>query len=40
MSPDQGKTGNVIGLGILATARGVPAGTTGVTGFRPPYDPI
>ncbi len=40
MSPDQGKTSNVVGLGILAEARGVALPECGVTGFRPPYDPV
>lgn len=40
MSPDQGKTGNVVGLGILAAARGLPDGRAGVTTFRPPFDTV
>ena len=40
MSPDQGKTSNVVGLGILAAARGIPLPDCGTTGFRPPYDPV
>jgi len=37
---DQGKTGNINGLAILAetTGRGIPA--TGTTTFRPPYAPV
>lgn len=40
MGPDQGKTGNVAGLGILAAANGVALPSLGVTTFRPPYTPV
>ncbi len=40
MSPDQGKTSNVVGLGILAEARGRTLPECGTTTFRPPYDPV
>lgn len=40
MAPDQGKTGNVVGLGIVAAARQLPLDQCGVTTFRPPYDPV
>ena len=40
MSPDQGKTSNVVGLGILAKARGRSLPECGTTTFRPPYDPV
>jgi len=40
MSPDQGKTSNVVGLGILSAVRGVSVPECGTTGFRPPYDPV
>jgi len=40
MATDQGKTGNVIGLAILAglTGRSIPE--TGTTVYRPPYTPV
>ncbi|MEO1331781.1 MAG: hypothetical protein AAFW46_19275, partial [Pseudomonadota bacterium] len=40
MATDQGKTGGVQGLGVLAEAlgRGIPE--TGITTFRPPYTPV
>ena len=40
MSPDQGKTSNVIGLGILSEERGLPLAECGITTFRPPYEPV
>ena len=40
MSPDQGKTANVTGLGILAEARGRPMAASPPTTFRPPFDPV
>ena len=40
MSPDQGKTSNVVALGILGEATGRPLDECGVTTFRPPYDPV
>lgn len=40
MSPDQGKSSNVVALAVLAgaTGRGIPE--TGTTTFRPPYVPV
>ena len=40
MGTDQGKTGNVPGLAILASSLDVPIPTLGTTTFRPPYDPV
>lgn len=40
MGPDQGKTGNVPGLGVLAAASGAALPSLGVTTYRPPYTPI
>ncbi len=40
MGPDQGKTGNVNGLGILAAIRGIDMAAVGTTTFRPPYTPV
>ena len=40
MGTDQGKTGNVPGLAILADTLGVAVPEVGTTTFRPPYDPI
>ena len=40
MGTDQGKTGNVAGLAILARSLGVPIPEVGTTTFRPPYDPL
>ncbi|MFO0996816.1 MAG: sarcosine oxidase subunit alpha family protein [Alphaproteobacteria bacterium] len=40
MGPDQGKTGNVAGLAILARAVGKEIAEVGTTTFRPPYTPI
>jgi len=40
MAPDQGKTGNIPGMAILADAIGVAnPGDVGTTTFRPPYTP-
>ena len=40
MATDQGKTGNVLGIAIMAelTGRSIPA--TGTTIYRPPYTPV
>jgi len=40
MGTDQGKTGNVNALALLARARGCEIEEVGVTTFRPPYTPI
>ena len=40
MATDQGKTGGVTGLAILAGALGRSIPETGVTTFRPPYAPV
>ena len=40
MGTDQGKTSNVVGLALLAEARGEPIPQVGTTTFRPPYAPI
>ena len=40
MAPDQGKTGNVIGLAVMAAERGIGPGEQGTTTFRPPYAPV
>lgn len=40
MGPDQGKTGNVNAIGIIAEALGRPIPEVGVTTFRPPYTPV
>ncbi len=40
MGTDQGKTGNVPGIAILAGSLGVPLPAVGTTTFRPPYDPV
>ncbi len=37
---DQGKTGNINGMGILATALGRSPGEIGTTTFRPNYTPV
>ncbi len=37
---DQGKLGNINGLGIIANALGVDPGTMGPTTFRPMYSPV
>ncbi len=39
MASDQGKTSNVIGIGILSTLLAKPMQAIGTTKFRPPYDP-
>ncbi len=40
MATDQGKTGNVNALGILAAEAERPMGESGTTVFRPPYTPV
>jgi sarcosine oxidase subunit alpha len=40
MGTDQGKTGNLNGVGLLATGLERPAATLGVTTYRPPYTPV
>jgi sarcosine oxidase subunit alpha len=40
MGTDQGKTGNVNALGIVAGITGQPLAELGVTTFRPPYTPV
>lgn len=40
MATDQGKVGNVIGLALMAEARGVDIPEVGTTTFRPPYTPV
>ncbi len=40
MATDQGKTANVLGLAIMAEARGKTIPETGTTIFRPPYSPV
>jgi sarcosine oxidase subunit alpha len=40
MGTDQGKTGNVNAIGLLAQMTGLPVGEVGVTTFRPPYTPV
>ncbi len=40
MGTDQGKTGNIHGLAVLAGMRGVDIPAVGTTTFRPPYTPV
>ncbi|MBX6321152.1 MAG: sarcosine oxidase subunit alpha family protein [Rhodospirillaceae bacterium] len=40
MGTDQGKTGNVAAIAILAGAQGAEPGRVGTTTFRPPYTPV
>jgi len=40
MSTDQGKTSNVTGLALLASAIGKPIAEVGTTTFRPPFVPV
>jgi len=40
MATDQGKTSNVLGLGVMATLSGQSIEQTGTTIFRPPYTPV
>ncbi|HKW81121.1 MAG TPA: glycine cleavage T C-terminal barrel domain-containing protein, partial [Casimicrobiaceae bacterium] len=40
MGTDQGKTGNIVGLALLAERLGVAIPQVGTTTFRPPYTPV
>jgi len=40
MATDQGKTANVLGLGVLSELTGKSIEDTGTTVFRPPYTPV
>ncbi|HET9669707.1 MAG TPA: sarcosine oxidase subunit alpha family protein [Casimicrobiaceae bacterium] len=40
MGTDQGKTSNVVGIGLMGDALGVPMAAVGTTTFRPPYTPV
>ena len=40
MATDQGKTGGVVGLGVLAELTGRGVAETGTTTFRPPFTPV
>ncbi len=40
MATDQGKTANVLGIGIMAENMGQTMQETGTTIFRPPYSPV
>jgi sarcosine oxidase subunit alpha len=40
MGPDQGRTGNMHALAILAEIKGLPIPAVGTTTFRPPYTPV
>ena len=40
MATDQGKTGNVIGLALMAELTGLTIPQTGTTVYRPPYTPV
>ena len=40
MGTDQGKTGNVAGMAILAEQLNLPISQVGTTTFRPPYSPV
>ena len=40
MGTDQGKLGNVAGIGVLAEVLGEEMGFVGTTTFRPPYTPV
>ena len=40
MGPDQGKTGNILGLNVLSDALGQAVPQVGTTTFRPPYHPV
>ncbi len=40
MALDQGKTGNVNTIGIIAEAKNIPLEAVGTTTFRPPYTPV
>ncbi|MEP6944030.1 MAG: glycine cleavage T C-terminal barrel domain-containing protein, partial [Betaproteobacteria bacterium] len=40
MGTDQGKTGSIVGLALMAEQLGVPVPRVGTTTFRPPYTPV
>ena len=40
MGPDQGKTGNIPGMAVLAGALDTPISEVGTTTFRPPFTPV
>jgi len=40
MGTDQGKTANVVALGVLSELAGRDIPAIGITGFRPPYTPV
>ena len=40
MATDQGRNGNVIGLALMAEARGIDIPEVGTTTFRPPFTPV
>lgn len=40
MGTDQGKSSNIIGLALMASARGIPVPEAGTTRYRPPYTPV
>lgn len=40
MATDQGKTGNVVGLAVMAELTGKTIPATGTTTYRPPYTPV
>ena len=40
MATDQGKMGNIIGMALMAEARGKDIPQVGTTTFRPPYTPV
>ncbi len=40
MGTDQGKTGNLVGLALMAGLEGQPIESVGTTTFRPPYVPV
>ena len=40
MGPDQGKTGNIPGMAVLAGALDSPIAEVGTTTFRPPFTPV
>jgi len=40
MGTDQGKTANVLALGLLSELTGKPVPEIGTTGFRPPFTPV
>ncbi|MDF1720817.1 MAG: sarcosine oxidase subunit alpha family protein [Minwuia sp.] len=40
MATDQGKTSNIVGLALMADARGISIPDAGTTRYRPPYTPV